>query len=193
MYLNGRVGQRGSRPIWPMGISCLFKLFDNKHTLLDKVADKLIGLINHERATKQIDFPKVKSLVVMFSNIRHYDSIFEPKFIAATAEFYKNEAINKFEAVDLATYIGYCNERIHEEYHRIERYLNASSKQKLYRTVHSCIVDDLCDQMIIKGADALFDGDNIENLKSFYELLRDCKDGHSNLKNAFANYVKVRN
>uniref|UniRef100_A0AC34FG36 Cullin family profile domain-containing protein n=1 Tax=Panagrolaimus sp. ES5 TaxID=591445 RepID=A0AC34FG36_9BILA len=190
MYLNGRVGQRGSRPIWPMGISCLIKLFEDKFHLLDKIAEKLIGLIDHERRTTEIDLIKVKSLVVMFSNLRQYDSIFEPRFILATSEFYSIEAASKFEEVDLPGYIAYANMRIAEEANRVERYLNSSSKQKLYRTVHSKIVDELCDQMIIKGADALFEGNNIADLRSFYDLLRDCKDGHNHLKNAFANYIK---
>jgi cullin-4 len=190
MFLNGRIGVRGSRPIWPMGISCLIKLFEDKFTLLDKIAEKIIDLIDHERRTTEIDFPKIKSLIIMFSNLRQYDSIFEPKFILATSKFYSIEAASKFEETDLPGYIAYSNMRIAEEANRVERYLNSSSKQKLYRTIHSKIVDDLCDQMIIKGADTLFEGNHIDDLKSFYDLLRDCKDGHNHLKNAFANYIK---
>ena len=91
----------------------------------------------------------------------------------------------------LPGYVDYCNDRISEENNRAETLLSPSSKQKLFRVLRKCMVEDYATLMIEKGADVLFDGEKEDDIKKLYKILDNCKDGHNSLKMCFANYVKV--
>lgn len=74
------------------------------------------------------------------AHLRLYREYFQAPFLESTALFYTHESNEKFNSVDLASYIRICARRKEEEVARIGRYLHPSSMRRTMRELDKAMV-----------------------------------------------------
>uniref|UniRef100_A0A7E4VRF6 CULLIN_2 domain-containing protein n=1 Tax=Panagrellus redivivus TaxID=6233 RepID=A0A7E4VRF6_PANRE len=191
--LNGHVGSAVAlRPVWPMAIQCVRVLLEDNFNVFESVADGVIQEINNERNGIQIDGDRVHKIIEMFVMLQAYETIFEPRFFAATQKFYEQESQTMFADTDVPKYLRHAEKRIREETLYYSSYLDLKSKGPNLRIVHKCLVTNHTAQIVEKGCKLLFNGaDGAEaDLSLMYQLFKDSEGGFDHLKEAFVAHVK---
>jgi hypothetical protein len=127
----------------------------------------------------------------MLIELSYYSTDFEPKFLAHTNRYYKEESSRLIVSMSIPEYIQHAYQRkAQESEQRIKNYLDMHTKQALSAAVTNQLVYSQAEVMIEKGFADMMDNNLIEPLRIFYGLLEQSPK-ISLLRQAFGEYIKV--
>lgn len=125
--------------------------------------------------------------------LSYYSTDFEPKFLAYTKRYYKEESERLIVSMSIPEYIQHAfYRRTQESIERINRYLDSHTKHALTIAVTDQLVYNQTELIIEKGFTDMIDNNLTEPLKIFYELSEQSPK-ISLLRQAFGEYIKVIN
>jgi hypothetical protein len=127
----------------------------------------------------------------MFTELSYYTTDFEPRFLASTVNYYKDEANKLIHTLSTKEYIEHAFKRRQQEVEgRIESYLDPRTNQDLAFTVTNQLVFQKTELIISNGFNQMMSDDMIGPLETFYVLLGQSPKINL-LRNAFGAYIKV--
>jgi hypothetical protein len=127
----------------------------------------------------------------MMIELSYYPTDFEPRFLANTNRYYKEESNRLIVSMSIPEYIQHAYSRkVQESEQRIKSYLDSHTKQALTMAVMNQLVYSQAEVIIEKGFTDLVDNNLYEPLKIFYGLLEQSPKINL-LRQAFGEYIKV--
>ena len=183
-----------ARSLWDMGLQIFRKHLEKNSDCLESLIINLLQVIQNERlyGEEMIGENAHHELLRMLSNLGLYSSHFEPRFLAATTEFYQAEALERMTTFSVPDYLIACEKRFNEETTRSIEYLGSSSRKPLRKIVENCLLNSQAQVLIDKGLDQLLDDESrILDLARFYNLLSSASLSNLLLK-GFSSYVRAK-
>ncbi|KAF3941561.1 Cullin-3-A [Dactylella cylindrospora] len=145
----------------------------------------LLEQIQMEREGDVIDRARIRSCVYMLEGLyetmderedqKVYLTKFEGAFLAASDEFYRDEARKLLEVCDAATYIERTNERLNEEWERTQSTISTLTEPKIREIVERrMITENIREVMMMEasGLNYMIENDRYDQLNLLFKLVR---------------------
>lgn len=157
---------------------------DRPFVIFDIVNAVMLDLINMERDGDIIDRSLLRQISSMLEdlyetddeleNAKLYLTVFEPRFLAASEAFYKNECEKLLRESDASTWLRHTQRRLGEERDRCNTSLSILTTDKITSVVEQeLIVAKLDDFLAMEGSGmkSMIDNDRYEDLSILYQLV----------------------
>ena len=159
---------------------------DDLHmTILELLEMIMLELIELERKGEMIDRPLIKASCRMLESLyetltedestRLYLTSFEPKYLTASRDFYKDEGKKLVQNADATTFCSQARRRLKEEEDRCQQSLSMSTEPKIKSVVESELISaHIADVINLPGTGVqnMLDNDKMSDLQNVYELCK---------------------
>ncbi|KAF2747876.1 Cullin-domain-containing protein [Sporormia fimetaria CBS 119925] len=165
------------------------------------VMNAVLKLVEKQRNGETIEQSHIKSVVDSFvslgldetdyqkNNLDVYKEYFERPFLAATAEYYKNESKQFLAENSVVDYMKKAEARLEEEKQRVPLYLLEEIMGPLMRECERVLIKDHS-QALREEFQILLDNDKQEDLGRMYKLLARIPEGLDPLRTRFETHVR---
>ena len=174
-------------------------------TALDALIAIILGLIEMEREQEMIDRNLVRACVYMLEGLyeteaehesgKLYLSTFEPKFLATSRQFYREEGVKIVQTMDTGSFCRRVQARLDEERRRCHSTLSQMTLEK----IHSVIDDELIRKQLSttlnrpeSGIPFMLDNDRDDELELVYQLNLRIDQKTTLLKDAIQKHIALR-
>ncbi|KAI8337609.1 cullin-4-like protein [Chlamydoabsidia padenii] len=155
-----------------------------------KAIRETLLLIHKDRDGLDVDLKRIRTVTQMMVDLSLYDDLFEPSFIQLTIQYYSTESSLEIDKLSTKAYLQHAKNRIQQEtVHRIDTYLDKSTKVPLTEAVTHQLIYSKIDNIISQGFNELMDQDEREPLGILYHFVSS-HDSIAKLRVAFGNYIK---
>ncbi|KAL2161651.1 hypothetical protein VTH06DRAFT_8213 [Thermothelomyces fergusii] len=157
---------------------------DQPFVIFDILNAVVLDLINMERDGDIIDRNLLRQITSMLEslyetdeemeNTKLYLTVFEPRFLGASRDFYKNECEKLLREGDASAWLRHTQRRLREERDRCETTLSILTTDKIASVVEQeLIVAKLNDFLGMEGSGmkSMIDNDRYEDLSILYQLI----------------------
>jgi len=154
-------------------------------TILELLEHIILETIALERSGEMVDRPLIKASCRMLENLyeslneqestRLYLTSFEPKFLDASREYYRNEGKMLVQEADATTFCSTARRRLKEEEDRCQQSLSTNTEPKIKSVVEQELVSaHITDVINLPGTGVknMLDNDKMEDLQNMYELVK---------------------
>ncbi|GAM20673.1 hypothetical protein SAMD00019534_038480, partial [Acytostelium subglobosum LB1] len=118
-----------------------------------------------------------------------YRSEYEASYLENTRQFYTRESSSYISTHGISSYMQRAEQRIEEEYHRSQKFLNSSSHEKLKRLLDSILIEKHKDLLHAECINYLKD-EKLDNIHRLYKLLSRIEGGLSPVLETVQNYIQ---
>lgn len=171
---------------------------DDLHlSILDLLEMIILEMIALERSGDMIDRPLIKASCRMLESLyetmneeestRLYLTSFEPKFLEASREYYRNEGKLLVQEADATTFCSQARRRLKEEEERCQRSLSMTTEPKIKSVVEKELVSaHIADVINLPGTGVtnMLDNEKMDDLQNMYELVKRVDSRLKSLKDA---------
>ncbi|AEO53813.1 hypothetical protein MYCTH_2295637 [Thermothelomyces thermophilus ATCC 42464] len=157
---------------------------DRPFVIFDILNAVVLDLINMERDGDIIDRNLLRQITSMLEslyetdeeieNTKLYLTVFEPRFLSASRDFYKNECEKLLREGNASAWLRHTQRRLREERDRCETTLSILTTDKIASVVEQeLIVAKLNDFLAMEGSGmkSMIDNDRYEDLSILYQLI----------------------
>lgn len=177
--------------IWDMGLNIFKNNIAIKPVIKERTLNTILQQIKNERNGETIDRNCIRSLLKMYISLGMYSEYFEPFFLKETQTFYEEECENMLNNLQPTDYLLKVENRIKEEYDRINHYLDQSTQQSLIQSVERILISDPLDTILSKGLNILLDENRSSDIHRMYTLVRRV-NAEKKMKTAWSDYIKKK-
>ncbi|KAK6526876.1 hypothetical protein TWF281_010073 [Arthrobotrys megalospora] len=130
----------------------------------------------------------------ILSNLGLYSSLFEPRFIDASENYYQVLAENEADADDVAQYARQCASQIQAEIQRVEKFnLETTTKRDLIAIIEKeMILHHMLDLTDPTGIKSLIANNDVDALGVVYTVINRVEDAGSKIKPIWSKYIKEK-
>lgn len=166
-------------------------------SILDLLEITLLDMIALERSGDMIDRPLIKASCRMLENLyetiteeestKLYLTSFEPKYLDASREYYRNEGKILLQEADATTFCSQAARRLREESERCQQSLSRATEPKIISVVEKELIAAHIPEVINlpgTGIRAMIANDKIDDVRVLYDLVRRIDQGLKPLKDA---------
>ncbi|KAL9113611.1 MAG: hypothetical protein Q9227_002349 [Pyrenula ochraceoflavens] len=153
-------------------------------TTMEVLLSVILSMIQLERNGEIIDRTLISGCVEMFErlyesltedeNTKIYLTVFEPRFLSASANFYSNEGLTLVRTADASTFCKQAKKRLKEEEERCQQTLSMITQPKIQKVVDQELIgrhlQDVI-QMEDTGVRNMLETERIEDLTNVFELI----------------------
>lgn len=153
--------------------------------ILDLLEMIMLEMIALERSGDIIERPLIKASCRMLESLyetlaedestRLYLTSFEPKFLQASREYYREEGRLLVQQADATTFCSQARRRLKEEQERCQQSLSLSTEPKIQSVVEQELISAHIGDVINlpgTGVKNMLDNDQMADLQNMYELVR---------------------
>ncbi|KAK3309711.1 Cullin [Chaetomium strumarium] len=157
---------------------------DQPYVIFDLVNAVMLDLINMDRDGDIIDRNLLRQITSMLEalyetddeleNAKLYLTVFEPRFLAASQDFYRLECEKLLREGNAGTWLRHTQRRLHEEEDRCTTSLSVLTTDRIAKVVEQeLIVAKLNDFLAMEGSGmkGMIDNDRFEDLSILYQLI----------------------
>lgn len=177
--------------IWDMGLSIFKKNIAIKPVVKERTLNTILEQIKNERNGETIDRNCIRSLLKMYISLGMYSEFFEPSFLKETQNFYERECENMLNNMQPSDYLLKVENRIKEEYDRVNHYLDQNTQKPLIQSVEDILISKPLDTILSKGLHVLLDENRSSDIHRMYSLVRRV-GAEKNMKIAWSDYIKKK-
>lgn len=181
--------------------------------LSPRITSAMVDLINRERSGEAISRPLATSLISLLTTVSPVSltTVFVTPFTGATSTYYDTEAERLLDlpdmtvvqseahpstaggqtSTDIPAYLQHAKRRLSEEGERCDVVLGSDIKGSILRKVEESLIGRHAQTIVDRGLKTLLDEVRVEDLQLLYSLFGRVA-ALPCLKNAFGDYVKVR-
>lgn len=170
---------------------------DLHYTILELLETVMLEMIQLEREGEIIERPLIRASCRMLENLyqslmeeestRLYLVHFEPHFLEASRDFYRNEGVKLVQEADATTFCSQARQRLKEEEERCQQCLSMATDQKIRLVVEQELVGaHIADVINLPGTGVrnMLDNDKMTDLLNMYELVKRVDPRLKHLKDA---------
>lgn len=191
-------GSGGVRGLWDMGLQQFRKDFGGTEGVEEKTVREVIGLVGKQRDGDAVDEMRMRSVLRMFAAIGVYDDAFHHRFVEATGEYYRKEAVRLMGAFDVPVYLLHVERRLSEEDERATQVLDALTRKPLISLIEQRLIGDHVAPILEKGFKQMCDERRKEDLNRCYTLFGRANqhvkvvshNAHHRMRDYLVKYVK---
>lgn len=178
--------------IWAMNLSLFKNNIVMRNDVKEKLIEELLTVISNERKYNSVDLGLIRTLVRMLADLNIYEELFEPSFLSATNDLYRDESQELVMVVDIVDYINYADKRICEEESRVRNYLLPRTETLVMSIVNTRLLADHLQKVLHDSINKLIDENRLDVLRLLYTLLKKIPNGFSQLEKHFGDYIVKR-
>ena len=152
--------------------------------IFDIVNAVVLDLVNMERDGDIIDRNLVRKITSMLEDLYETDdeledaklylTEFEPRFLRASQEFYRNECEKLLREANASTWLRHTQRRLREEQDRCGTTLSMLTADKIAKVVEQELIQERLDDFLAmegSGMKSMIDNDRCDDLSILYELV----------------------
>ncbi|KAJ9660542.1 hypothetical protein H2198_002479 [Neophaeococcomyces mojaviensis] len=171
-------------------------------SILDLLEMTLLDMIALERSGEMIDRPLIKASCRMLENLyetiteeestKLYLTSFEPKYLDASRDYYRNEGQLLLQEADATTFCSQASRRLKEESERCQQSLSRVTEPKIIAVIEKELIAAHIAEVINlpgTGIRAMITNDKIDDLRNLYDLVHRIDQRLKPLKDAVHNLV----
>ena len=153
-------------------------------TTMEVLLSVILSMIQLERSGEIIDRTLISGCVESFEglyeslsedeNTKIYLTVFEPRFLEASAAFYRNEGLALVRSADAGTFCKHAKRRLKEEEERCRQTLSMVTGPKIQKVVEQRLIGQYIKDVIEMegtGVKHMLDTERIEDLTNVFELI----------------------
>lgn len=172
------------------------------HIIFDIVNSVVLDLINMERDGDVVDRTLIRAITYMLEtlyetdaeedNQKLYLTVFEPRFLDQSQEFYQRECQKLIRESDASTWLRHTQRRLAEEQERCNTTISPLTSDKIAKVVEAELICAHMGEFLAmegSGLKAMIDNDRIEDLSILYHLISRVDQKKVALKNALQSRV----
>lgn len=151
----------------------------------------MCDLVDYDRrANTRFDPALLRDSISMLHVLNIYGKSFEPRFLDASGDYYREFAEVQSSA-SLKAYISSCEKLLAREDYRCNAYnFDSTTKRQLMNRAHTTLIDNYSEKLLDSGSiGKLLDENATESMKALYDLLR-LSNIQKRLREPWEEYIK---
>lgn len=152
-----------------LDIYCHNLLEVNNSITLTNIVKNSIEMIKAYRNGENTDLFLLKSIVLMLSTLKIYETYFQQSFLTETANYYHQESDQFSSTGTVSQYIIYAQNRINNEENTTKDYLLNTTRRVLPDVLNRELIENHV-SFILDGIEELFLNNKSDELKIIYNL-----------------------
>eukprot|EP00300_Choanocystis_sp_HF-7_P022640 c22044_g1_i1.p1 GENE.c22044_g1_i1~~c22044_g1_i1.p1 ORF type:complete len:764 (+),score=169.89 c22044_g1_i1:75-2294(+) len=178
--------------LWDLGLSMYRQHVIGLPDIGERVVQGVLELFALERRGEMVEAGLLQRLLRMLVDLRVYQDMFLARFLAATADFYRDDAARMVGELDTAGYLAHCERRLNQESTRLTSAVDdATTLSLLNGLLEEHLLAGQYKRLLAAGLDGLLDEGRHADLARLLWLLRRIK-ATGELRAAFVERIKRR-
>lgn len=204
MYMDRAFAKpRKMKSVNDLGVSLFRDIIIKDESINPRLVEAVLGKIDSERNGESIDTQLIRAIARMLAELGKdedeetpvYVSVFENTFIDRTKQFYAREAVNFLTDTTCSDYLKKAAQRIREEKHRVESYLEPQTEFRVCSATEDELITKYMKKLVNmtnSGLVWMLRNDKVYDLKLMHALFRNVKEGDDILRTNLRNEILQR-